>query len=268
MRDGSANPLADSGAALSRAVRLSLACAVMSTTAWLLGGPATAQVEPPRPPLEERPDPDEGEQLFLRDCAVCHGFDGTGTARGPDITDDGTGGTHFMLTSGYMPIHDPDEPLRRKQPFYDEREIELLVDHVAGIVRSGPPVPDVEPDPAVIAEGGELFRLHCAACHQFLGTGGVLVGANEAPTLHHSTPVETVEAVRFGPGTMPMFSESEIDEDQAAAIATYVALGIRQPRDEGGISIGHFGPWSEGFVAWFGGLGAILLGCAWIGKRT
>lgn len=258
--------LRPAGGTLDAAVRTALAAVAAFLCAGLLGGPAVAQ-EPPQHPQEERPDRQDGEHLFLRDCAMCHGHDGTGTSRGPDITDDGTAGTHFMLTTGYMPLSAPNQPLRRKLPFYTDSQIQSLVEYVGEFV-DGPEVPLVEPDRALLAEGGELFRLHCAACHQFIGTGGVLIGSNEAPTLHHASETEVVEALRFGPGTMPQYSVEEIDPEAATAIATFIAYEIQRPRDEGGIALGHFGPWSEGFVAWFGGLGSLLVVSAWIGKRT
>lgn len=256
------------GAPVARRVRLVLAAAAaLAASLAGAGGAARAQPEPPPLPVEEPPDVESAEAIFRRDCAICHGPDGTGTSRGPGIRDAGTAGAHFMLTAGYMPLADPDQPLRRNRPFYTDDEIDALVAYIATFA-TGPEVPDVSVESSLVPEGGQLFRLHCAACHQFLGTGGVLFGENEAPTLHFATATEVVESLRFGPGDMPAFSEEEITPEEADAIASFVEREIRHPRDEGGVPLGHFGPWSEGFVAWFGGLGSILVAAAWIGRRT
>ncbi|MDP8960738.1 MAG: cytochrome c, partial [Actinomycetota bacterium] len=141
-----------------------------------------------------------------------------------------------------------------------------LVDYIGTFI-SGPPVPEVEVDPELMAEGGQLYRLNCAACHQFVGVGGPLIGSDEAPTLHHASPTEVVETIRVGPGTMPEFSEEQLSEEEAQAIASFVALVIQAPRDEGGSAIGHYGPFAEGFVAWMS-MGALLLAALWMGRRT
>lgn len=238
--------------------------ATVSAAALLAGVDAAGSQEEP---LEPRPPAESAQRLFQRDCAVCHGPRGGGTSDGPSIEESGTAAVHFMLTTGYMPLEDPEQETFRRPPAYSDAQIAALVDYVDQFT-SGPEVPDVTVDEDAVARGGELFRLHCAACHQFVGTGGILVGAEEAPTLHHATTVEVVEALRVGPGTMPAFSEDDISPDGADAIASFVDLVVREPGDPGGVSLGHFGPWSEGFVAWFVGLGALLVLAGWIGKRA
>ncbi len=232
-------------------------------------GPSLAggqPVEPQDRPIEPRPEAETPAELYARDCVYCHGPDGGGTAQGPSLKDVGTASVDFYLRTGRMPIDNPlDEP-RRRQSNYTDSEIQGLVDYVGTFI-SGPPVPEVEPDPQVIARGGELYRLHCAACHQFIGTGGPLIGSDEAPTLHHASPTEVVESIRIGPGTMPKFSEEQLPEEDAVAIATFVALEIQKPRDEGGNAVGHYGPFSEGFVAWMA-MGGLLLAALWMGRRT
>lgn len=248
----------------SRVVAVALlGLAFLITLLWY--GTVSAQEPQPR---EERPRPGSVERLFQRDCAVCHGPDGDGTSRGPSLEESGTAGIRFMLSTGRMPISDPDQvPLKRRPAFYTEDQIEALTEYAERFT-TGPEVPEPEIDPLLMPDGGKQFRASCAACHQMVGTGGVLLGSKQAPTLHHSTPEEVVAAIRFGPGTMPAFTEDQITVDQANAIASYIELEIRHPRDEGGIAIGHFGPWSEGFVAWFGGIGTLLVVAGWIGKRT
>jgi ubiquinol-cytochrome c reductase cytochrome c subunit len=242
-------------------------------TALLLvfpGGWAGADVVPgpgQSRPLEPRPDEDDGRRLFQRDCVVCHGPLGEGTNRGPGITDEGAAGVDFVLRTGRMPLSNPDEPMRRRAAKYTDDEIAAIVDHARTFVE-GPEVPEVAVDPQTVARGGELFRRHCAACHQMVGTGGVLVGERPSPALLRADPTEVVEALRYGPGTMPRFSPETLSDAEATAVATYVAEVIRSPRDAGGFSLGHFGPWTEGADADEPGDGALLAVSGWIGRRT
>lgn len=205
-------------------------------------------------------------QLYLRDCAFCHGADGSGTSRAPSIQESGPAQVHFMLTTGYMPLEDDSQRMRRKQPAYTDEEIEALTEHISTFI-TGPAVEEVEVDEKDVSHGGELFRFHCASCHQLAGVGGVLVGSRPAPTLHYASAQEVVEALRTGPGTMPAFSEEEIGSEDAKAIASYIVLELQNPRDDGGIAAGHTGPFSEGLVIALAGLLAIVVGCMWIGDR-
>lgn len=207
-----------------------------------------------------------GAAIYGRDCAVCHGVEGRGSYRGPDITGAGAGGVAFMLTTGRMPIADPADEIRRSDPSYDAEEILALVDYVADAFVDGPPVPEVDVAAADVSEGGHLYRLHCAACHQAAGQGGALAYGTTAPALGPASAVEVVEAMRLGPGRMPVFDDESLDDEEAAAIAAYVEY-LEDPQDRGGFGLGHLGPVPEGLVAWLFGLGSLVLMMRWLGLR-
>lgn len=228
-----------------------------------LGSAALGQDEAGQP----RPDVSDGRTIFQRDCATCHGPDGAGTVNGPSIQDDGGAGVHYYVSTGRMPLSAPEEPVRRQEPRYTAEEIDALVSHAESLLE-GPSAAEVEPDALLLARGGSQFRLNCAACHQFAGVGGALVGDQHAPNLAESTPAQIVEAIRIGPGTMPRWDPAEISEEEATAIASYVVLELQKPTDPGGFALGHFGPAAEGAVAWILGLGALLAISRWIGKQT
>ena len=82
--------------------------------------------------------------------------------------------------------------------------IDALVAYVSRLVPGGPPIPSVDPAAGDLADGGQLFRAQCAACHQWAGEGGALLH-REAPSLGPATPTQLAEAVRTGPGAMPTF---------------------------------------------------------------
>lgn len=212
------------------------------------------------------PSPDEVRTTYLRDCATCHGSDGRGTNRGPSIVGVGRASVDYMVSTGRMPIDNPDEKLHRRKPAYGPAMRRALVDYVFRFGFGGSDIPVVARRGADIAEGGELFRLDCAACHSWAGEGGALLH-REAPTLRRSTVTQIAEAVRVGPGGMPAFGTASLDDHQLASVVAYVR-SLRHPRDRGGLSLWHLGPLPEGAVAWVIGIGLLVLATQWIGERN
>jgi ubiquinol-cytochrome c reductase cytochrome c subunit len=112
-----------------------------------------------------------------------------------------------------------------------------------------------------------LYRANCAACHQSAGAGGALSYGRSAPHLKDATATQVEEAMRIGPGEMPVFSESTLSDEQATDIASYVQY-LHDPADEGGASLGGNGPVPEGAVALIAGLGGLVAISVWIvGRR-
>ena len=170
----------------------------------------------------------------------------------------------FYLSTGYMPLEDPDDQPHRNDPPYDRDQLRALVAYVASL--GGPPIPRPDPHRGGVAQGMKLFTEHCSGCHQIVGEGGVVPGG-VAPQLEFATPVQIAEAVRIGPYLMPRFSERQVSDRQLDSIIAYVAYA-KSPDDRGGWSIGHLGPIPEGIVAWFLAGGVLLLVTALIGARA
>ena len=185
--------------------------------------------------------------------------------RGPSLQEAGEAAAYYYLSTGRMPLANSEEQPQRKDPAYDEQEIEALVAYV-GSLGDGPAVPDVDTAGADLAVGGELFRANCQACHSASGSGGALSYGRAAPRLSDATPTEVGSAVRVGPGQMPVFGPETISDDELNDLAAYVEY-LRSPEDPGGIPIGRTGPIPEGFVAWLVGMVALLAIVAWIGTR-
>ena len=205
---------------------------------------------------------DRGHQLFLVGCAYCHGQNGEGTAQGPDLRGVGAASADFQLSTGRMPNTAPDRQSVTKRSPYTRGEIDDLVAYVASL-GSGPPIPDVHDPPGELQEGGQLYLDNCAACHSAAGNGGALSIGRDAPTLHGATPVEVGEAVRTGPGNMPVFGPGTFTPQQLNSIVRYVEY-LKEPQDPGGFSLGLVGPITEGLVAILVGLGALMLMTRWI----
>jgi ubiquinol-cytochrome c reductase cytochrome c subunit len=203
--------------------------------------------------------------VWLGDCAVCHQPDGSGSTRGPNLQRVGTAMVDFMVSTGRMPLANPKEKEQRRAPKYTPAEIRSLVAYTATFVH-GPPVPTVDTRSADLPAGGDLYRQQCAACHQAAGGGGALAHGAEAPSLSHATSVQVVEAMRTGPGNMPVFSNKTLDAQQADEVAAYVQY-LRHPRNPGGLSLDHLGPVPEGLVAWGIGLVTLILVTRLLGTR-
>jgi ubiquinol-cytochrome c reductase cytochrome c subunit len=211
-----------------------------------------------------------GEELFAANCVRCHGIAGRGRLQGeanllaPPLRGVGERSADFYLRTGYMPLADSRDQPMRSRPRLDERELRALVAYV-GSLGDGPPIPAPHPRAGSVGEGRELFTEHCAGCHQVVAEGGIMPGA-KAPPLDRATPVQIAEAVRIGPYVMPSFSERAISDDELDAIVAYVGYA-QHPRDAGGWSIGHLGPFPEGMVTWLIAAVALVLTCMLVGKR-
>jgi ubiquinol-cytochrome c reductase cytochrome c subunit len=163
-------------------------------------------------------------------------------------------------------VADPHATPSRHRAAYDLATIRALVDYVAALAPGGPAIPAVHPDPGGLAVGGEVYRLQCAACHAWAGTGGALYQRG-APPLHAATDTQIAEAVRTGPGQMPAFGTAAVPPDQLDALVAYVRY-LDRPDNRGGSPLWYLGPVAEGGVAIVIGLGALLVISRWIGERT
>lgn len=200
-----------------------------------------------------------GHELFLTSCSSCHGADGAGTGQGPTLVGVGAAAADFQLTTGRMPLANPKGQPVRKPRAFTRREIDALVAYVASI-GPGPPIPRVDVHQGNLSEGGTLFRLNCAACHSSAGVGGALSYGSDAPSLHAATPTQIAEAIRTGPGQMPVFGVDTFSSRQVSSITRYVSY-LQQPDDPGGFSLGRIGPITEGMVALLLGIPLLLFVC-------
>jgi ubiquinol-cytochrome c reductase cytochrome c subunit len=202
---------------------------------------------------------ERGRQLFLTSCSSCHGAEGRGTDQGPSLIGVGAAAADFQLSTGRMPLADPTAQPVRKPPAFGRRDIEALVAYVASL-GPGPPIPNVDVAAGDLARGGTLFRLNCAACHSASGVGGALSYGTDAPSLRSATPKQIAEAIRTGPGQMPVFGPETFSQQQLDSIVRYVRY-LRDPEDPGGFSLGRIGPITEGMVALLLGLPLLLFAC-------
>ncbi len=207
--------------------RLAIALLVITPTVVVfaamtaLGGPASGalapHVAPPSPLVEQ------GRELFLTSCTACHGKGGVGTPQGPALVGAGAASADFQLSTGRMPLADPSAQPVRKQRAFDPSQIRALVAYVASL-GPGPAIPHVDPTAGSLSEGGTLFRFNCAACHSASGVGGALSFGTDAPSLRAATATQIGEAVRVGPGQMPVFGPDTFSDHQVNSLARVRAV--------------------------------------------
>jgi ubiquinol-cytochrome c reductase cytochrome c subunit len=160
-----------------------------------------------------------------------------------------------------MPLADPRMQARPGPTRYTEEQIVALVDY-AGAFGDGPDIPDVDPARGDLANGAQLYQLNCAACHVASGAGAAIGGGRDAPDLVNSTPTEIGQAIRVGPGAMPVFgsfTDRDLD-DVAAYIGQLRNQHTTAPEDFGGA-----GPVAEGLAAWLLALLPLIALTRWIG---
>jgi ubiquinol-cytochrome c reductase cytochrome c subunit len=214
----------------------------------------------------------QGAGLYAANCARCHGVDGHGVTnsddpalRGPSLRGVGALAADFYLRTGYMPLADARVQPERSRQRLDEPQVRALIGYVASL-GDGPAPPSPEPESGSVAEGRDLFTLHCSGCHQVAAEGGVMPGA-KVPPLDAATPRQVAEAVRIGPYVMPKFSRQDISDAELNSIIAYVQYA-QDPRDEGGWGINHLGPFPEGMVTWLIAIPLLIGICLVIGKRV
>ena len=228
-------------------------------------GPATASAADPAAPGAAQVR-SLGTDLYVANCAACHGTGGQGTTDGPPLTGVGAASADFMLRTGRMPLAAPGSPMRPGPPAFDDQQIQALVAYVAGL-GPGPVIPDMQVHGAAdLPAGRAAYIANCAACHGAGGTGDAIGGGQTAPRILDTPATQVGEAVRTGPGAMPAFSPDQIDDATLPQIAAYLAF-VRERASPGGISPGGVGPVAEGYVAWLVYLVGLLVLARWIERR-
>ncbi len=204
-----------------------------------------------------------GRALYMTTCASCHGAAGLGSALAPSLVGKSAVDIHLMLDTGRMPASVPYVDEIHEQPRFTFPQMTAVTDYVLSFTPN--PVralPQVSGGNAV--HGRALFMENCAACHGTTGSGAS-VGSNDvAPSLRSATVFQVAEAIRAGPGIMPHFgpdvlSDSDVDDIARYVNAVQTQTAPAQNEDAGGATLAHMGPVAEGFVAWFFGLGALLI---------
>ncbi|MGH2725160.1 MAG: cytochrome bc1 complex diheme cytochrome c subunit [Actinomycetota bacterium] len=244
----------------ARAASRHVAAAGVATVLLVAAGWAS------RPAVGQEDIVEEGRDLFVANCASCHGPGAGGTSQGPPLLGVGAASVDFMLSTGRMPLADPAAQPVRGPVAFTPGEIGAIVGYVTSLAPGGPAVPEVEPGAGDLARGRAVYAANCLACHGAGAQGASVGGGAVAPPLDAATPTELAEAARIGPGAMPRFGPETIDREDLDSVVRYV-LALREGQNPGGIGLGHVGPVVEGFVGVVLGLGLLVLAIRFTGTR-
>lgn len=214
-------------------------------------------------------DVDEGERLFVANCATCHGINAEGTDAGPSLVGVGAASVDFQVGTGRMPMQMQGPQAQQKPKQFNDEQTMQLAAYVASL-GAGPAVPEdqyLDVDEGDPARGGELFRINCAMCHNAAAAGGALTEGKYAPSLDGVDAVHIYTAMTTGPQNMPVFNDANIPpedkRDIVSFLKTYEAQG-----SPGGFSLGSLGPVSEGLFLWTGGIAVIIGSMVWLTSRS
>lgn len=229
------------------------------------GGSRPSAPSSPGPAIGPGPGP--GAELYLRNCASCHGERGQGAQRGPSLLGVGPASVDFQLSTGRMPAAQEVQQPPRRDPVFSAEEIAALVGHVSSLGGGGPQIPPVAPGD--VRAGREIFAANCAPCHSATGAGGTLTNGWIVPPLYEATPQQIAESIRVGPGLMPVFPSQVLTDRQVDDVTSYVRLLQSERLDRGGNPLGRLGPFTEGLVGWgVGLLLVVVLAAGWLGRRA
>lgn len=210
----------------------------------------------------------EGHQLFLTNCATCHGTGALGTTKGPNLAGVGAASVDFQMSTGRMPMAGPGVQAPRNAVTFTPEKIAAISAYVASLA-PGPAIPDDKYTQATgdAGRGGEVFRTNCSMCHNSAFAGGALTRGKYAPSLSHGDVGRIIyEAMLTGPQSMPVFNDTNLSPQAKADVITYL-MTMRDEGNPGGMALGSLGPVPEGLVAWIFGLGVLIGGAYWLAQK-
>ena len=168
--------------------------------AGLTGGTATGlSAQEQANPYTTELDVESGEVVFRRNCSRCHGFDGTGGERGPDLT---SGFQRASSDTGLFRVISDGVPNTEMRGIYRTRndqtvwQLVAYIRSLAGGVRT-----QVVGNPTL---GAQLYqgKGDCASCHVIDGEGGrqgpnlTTIGSRRSPQDLRSDLVDPDERVQ------------------------------------------------------------------------
>lgn len=214
---------------------------------------------------------EDGEQLYMANCATCHGVDAVGTEYGPTLVGVGPASVNFQVMTGRMPMAFSGPQADQRAVQFTQEQSDAMGLYVQSL-GAGPERPDAEwldtsATGVNVAAGAEIFRVNCAMCHNAAAAGGALTEGKFAPHLQGIQADHIYEAMLTGPQTMDVFSNGNLSPDQKRDVIAYLKAIEEQP-EYGGFTLGGLGPVSEGVFAWLVGVGGCLVFAIWIAAHS
>jgi ubiquinol-cytochrome c reductase cytochrome c subunit len=184
----------------------------------------------------------DGAAIFSQRCSECHGDKGQGIASAVTIAGPSLQAEH-ELGKVLVAVESGPSHMPAFSRILTAEQIRAVSRYVTTDIAV---IPLMEGD---IGEGGKIFRTNCAACHRTAVHGGVLAfSGRNAPQLTDKSRALIAGAIRWGPGTMPVFPPSVLSDQQLASTVDYVRF-VQHPPNPGGVSLKEIGPVAEGGLA-------------------
>ena len=194
------------------------------------------------------PLPVNGKAAYETRCASCHGEDLRGGVNAPSLRGVGAADLDFWMVTGRMPAAVPWVQVGHRGQQLAQSEIESIESYVTARAPGGPPIPLVTVGGDLRA-GRVLFAQNCEHCHG-VDANGASIGRNAwAPTLRPASITQVAEAVRVGPGNMPIFGERQLSASALDDVAGYVA-SLQADAATPEIPLSSSGPVPEGLFGW------------------
>ncbi len=261
--------------ALSQKRRHPLAAVVLLAIALILTGglyavaTASNQAQAASSTTYTASDIEEGQKLFVSNCATCHGLNAEGSVDGPSLVGVGAAAVDFQVGTGRMPMQMQGTQAQLKPAQFNDEQTHQLAAYVSSL-GAGPTIPEDEHlDVAKgdAANGAKVFLANCAMCHNAAGAGGALTRGKWAPTLMGVSEKHIYEAMETGPQNMPVFNDANITPEEKRDVITYLkAQEVNE--SPGGFKLGSLGPVSEGLLIWTLGLGIVIAFTIWLTSRS
>lgn len=243
-------------------------------------GTAYAALQPTAPTdnfsaatTNEADDVEEGNKLFLANCASCHGKNGEGNGTaGPSLVGVGAAAAEFQMGTGRMPLAAPgvQAPNNINAKTLSDLEISQITAFVASL-GPGPGLPDAEYTDlanADIANGGKIFRTNCAMCHNSSAQGGALTRGKYAPSLMGVDPQHLYSAMLTGPQSMPVFNDANITPQEKEDVIAFIKNIEEGGNSFGGHDLGSIGPAGDAIFVWTIGIGLLIAAAVWLGRKA
>ncbi|HEY8507532.1 MAG TPA: cytochrome-c oxidase, cbb3-type subunit III [Steroidobacteraceae bacterium] len=172
-----------------------------------------------------------GRNLFLNNCAACHGSDGRGAPGFPNLTDNDWlwGGTPEAIMESIR--NGRTGTMMAWQPVIGRAAVEDVLAYVMSLSGRKLPAGDA-------AAGKKTFEQMCSACHGMDGKGNQQLGApnlTDQIWLHGGSVAAVRETIANGrQGEMPAHLD-RLGETRTRLIAAYVLSlgGAEQPEESG-----------------------------------
>lgn len=160
-----------------------------------------------------------GRNLFLNNCATCHGSDGRGARGFPNLTDQAWlyGGTpetiEASITNGRMGV------MPALGAALGDQGVAEVASYVWSLSHPG------TGDATAIAAGAQKFQLFCIACHGADATGNQALGAPnlaDSDWLHVTTETDVADVIVKGRTSQMPAQLGTLSPDQIRVLTAYV----------------------------------------------